>query len=92
MERQPAGVMHVDFVACNTYANGDAACAAIRCPARFIVAQKDAMTPARAGRAFAAKVAGAEVVEIPRAGHTVMSEAPDATLAAIVAFLEQVGH
>jgi pimeloyl-ACP methyl ester carboxylesterase len=92
MQRQTDGVMHVDFVACNAYANGDAAASAVRCPARFVVAEKDAMTPARAGRAFAARVAGAELVEIPRAGHTVMSEAPDATLAAIMAFLERIGR
>ncbi len=50
-------------------------------------AADDAMTPARSGRALAAKIAGARVVELPRIGHFVMAEAPDAMLDALDGFL-----
>ncbi len=87
MERQPTGVLHVDFAACNAYANGDTAAAAVRCPTLAIVGRRDAMTPARSGRALASRIAGARVVELPTAGHFVMAEAPDAVLDALHAFL-----
>lgn len=87
MERQAPGVMHVDFVACNAYRNGEAAAAAARCPALFVLGQNDAMTAARSGRALAATIDGARVVEIAGVGHFVMAEAPDRTLDALTKFL-----
>ncbi len=87
MERQAPGVMHVDFVACSAYRNGEAAAADVVCPALFILGERDAMTPARSGRALAARVRGAEVLELPRVGHAVMAEAPDAVLDALRRFL-----
>ena len=60
MQRQARGVLHVDFVACNAYANGDAAAAAVRCPALFVLGRNDAMTAARSGRTLAARVPGAQ--------------------------------
>jgi pimeloyl-ACP methyl ester carboxylesterase len=89
MQRQAAGVLNTDFVACNDYRNGDAAAAAIKCPALAILGADDAMTQARSGRALAAKIPGARVVVIPKVGHFVMAEAPDATLDALVDFLKQ---
>ena len=87
MERQLPGVMHADFVACNAYRNGEAAARAVACPALFIVGAKDGMTPARSGKTLAASVARSRVVELPKVGHAVMAEAPDATLDALRAFL-----
>lgn len=87
MERQAPGVMHGDFVACNAYRNGEIAARAVRCPALFIVGARDAMTPARSGRALAKLVAGARVVELPKAGHAVMAEAPDDVLDTLRTFL-----
>jgi pimeloyl-ACP methyl ester carboxylesterase len=87
MARMAPGVMHVDFVACNAYRNGEAAAAAVRCPALFILGTNDAMTALRAGRAFAARLPRAEVVELPGTGHLPMGEAPDRTLDALKAFL-----
>ncbi len=87
MHRQPPGTLHNDFVACNAYRAGDAAVAAVRCPALFVLGRRDAMTPARSGRALAARMAGSRVVELATIGHFVMAEAPDATLDALDAFL-----
>jgi pimeloyl-ACP methyl ester carboxylesterase len=87
MQRQPRGVLAVDFAACNAYRNGDVAAAAVRCPSLFVLGRNDAMTAARSGRALAAKIAGAQVVEFAGVGHLVMAEAPDATLDALKDFL-----
>jgi len=89
MERQAPGVMHVDFIACNAYRNGEVAAANVACPALFILGAKDAMTPARSGRAFAKTIDGARVVELAGVGHNVMAEAPDAVLDALTAFLRE---
>jgi len=91
MHRQAAGVLHGDFVACNAYRNGDTAAAAVRCAALLILGTNDAMTSVRAGRALAARIAGAKVIELPRTGHLVMAEAPDETLDALAAFLPATG-
>ncbi len=87
MYRQATGVLHVDFVACNAYRNGEVAAAAVRCPALFILGSNDAMTAARSGRALAATLSDARIVELPHIGHFVMAEAPDAALDALAAFL-----
>jgi pimeloyl-ACP methyl ester carboxylesterase len=87
MHRQKPGVLAVDFVACNAYRAGESAAAKVTCPALFVLGAHDAMTPARSGRALAAKLADARVVELPRAGHLVMAEAPDETLDALASFL-----
>lgn len=90
MQRQAAGVLHTDFVACNAYGNGDAAAAAVGCPALLILGENDAMTSARSGRALAARLHDATVLALPHVGHFVMAEAPDATLDALIAFLPAV--
>src|SRR5450759_3833989 len=50
MQRQKPGVMHVDFAACNAYAGGAEAAAKVRCPALFLLARRDSMTPVRAAQ------------------------------------------
>jgi pimeloyl-ACP methyl ester carboxylesterase len=79
--------MHVDFAACNAYAGGAQAAAKIRCPALFLLARRDAMTPARAAQDFAQTVAGAKVVVIDGSGHNLMAEKPDEVLDTLLAFL-----
>ncbi len=87
MHRQPAGTLHVDFVACNAYRNGEVAAAAVRCPSLFILGSNDAMTAARSGRALAATLPGSRTIELAKVGHLVMAEAPDETLDALLGFL-----
>ncbi|MEO8938657.1 MAG: alpha/beta hydrolase [Burkholderiaceae bacterium] len=87
MRRQSPGVLHIDFVACNVYRNGEGAAAAVRCPSLFILGTNDAMTPARSGRAVASTMPDATLVEFAHVGHFVMAEAPDETLDALNAFL-----
>ncbi|OUM03923.1 alpha/beta fold hydrolase [Variovorax sp. JS1663] len=75
-------VFHVGFKACNDYANGEAAMAAVQCPVLFVLGNADQMTPPRATKALAAKARDGRTVQVT-AGHALMSEAPDEVLFAL---------
>ncbi len=62
----------------------------IRCPTRVIIAGRDAIMPPADSRHMAAAIAGAEVVEHPTAGHTLIIEDPPWFLDACRSFLERV--
>ncbi|MEJ8821115.1 alpha/beta hydrolase [Variovorax humicola] len=81
-----ANVFHVGFKACNDYANGEAAMAAVTCPVLFVLGESDQMTPPRAAKTLTAKARGAKVTTVP-AGHALMTEAPEQTLFALKGFL-----
>jgi len=87
MQRQKRGVLHADFAACNDYAAGMERAKRIACPALFILGRRDAMTPLRAGRALAAAVPHAKVVQLDECGHNSMAEKPDEVLDALTEFL-----
>jgi pimeloyl-ACP methyl ester carboxylesterase len=81
----PDQLFYTDFSACNAYANGEAAGAAVRCPTLFIFGSKDMMTPPRSTSLLTGTIAHGKVVHVD-AGHSLMSEQPDAVLAALDAF------
>ena len=81
----PAQLFHTDFSACNAYANGEAAARALACPALFIFGSKDMMTPARSTKMLTTAVAQGKIVHVD-AGHSLMTEQPDAVLDALFAF------
>ena len=87
LARLAPGVLHSDLMACHGYAGGEAAAAKVKCPTLFVVGRSDMMTAAKAGLAFAQKVPGAKVVQIAPSGHSLMAEAPDAVLHALIEFL-----
>jgi pimeloyl-ACP methyl ester carboxylesterase len=87
MQRQKPGVMHVDFAACNDYANGVQAAAKVACPALLVLGKRDVRTPPRATRELAAALRDARVVEIAGSGHALMAEKPDEVLDALTAFV-----
>lgn len=83
-------VFHTGFSACDSYADGEADMAAVRCPVAFILGERDQMTPPKAAQSLV-KVARAtgqpvSVTTLP-AGHSLMTEHPEGTLAAMRAFL-----
>lgn len=84
-------VFHRGFVACDTYANGEQAMAAVTCPVLFLLGTQDQMTHPKAAQSLmqAAKSAG-KMVQVARVpvGHHQMTEAPDETLAALRSFLK----
>jgi len=85
-----ANVFHRGFVACDSYAGGEAAIAAIQCPVLFALGARDQMTSPKAAKGLidGARAAGKQVsvVHLP-VGHNQMTEAPHETLAAIRDFL-----
>ncbi|WP_374565287.1 alpha/beta fold hydrolase [Ideonella sp.] len=76
---------HQDFVACNAYAGALDAAAKVTAPATLILGRRDQMTPPKAAAEIGAALKAR--VETVDAGHVLMAEAPDATLAALRAAL-----
>jgi pimeloyl-ACP methyl ester carboxylesterase len=87
LERNRAGVLATDLAACRAYANGEAAAAAVRCPALVITGRRDLMAPPRNAKTVLATLRDARTVELPEAGHALMAEEPDAVLDALRGFL-----
>lgn len=81
----PEQLFHTDFSACNAYAKGEAAAQAVRCPTLFVFGARDMMTPPRSTRVLTGAIAHGKVVTVD-AGHSLMSEQPDAVLDALAAF------
>ena len=83
LERLGPGVLYADLKACNDYTfAGD-----VKCPALFVLGKRDMMTPVRAAKALQEKIPGSKTVVIDFSGHSLMAEAPDATLDALIDFL-----
>lgn len=61
--------------------------AAIRCPTLVVVAGEDRVTLPERGRAVAAAIPGARLVEHPTSGHVLIAEDPAWLVAQVVAFL-----
>lgn len=84
-------VFHRGFVACDSYAGGEAAMARLPCPVLFLLGAQDQMTPPKAAKTLitAAQASGQRVLvtQVP-VGHHQMTEAPDETLAAMLGFLK----
>ena len=84
-------VFHRGFKACDSYANGEAAIAAITCPVLFVLGAQDQMTQPKAAQALIATAREAgktvQVASLP-VGHHQMTETPDETLFAIRDFLK----
>jgi pimeloyl-ACP methyl ester carboxylesterase len=83
-------VFHRGFMACDSYANGEKAIAAITCPVLFVLGVQDQMTQAKAAQSLiaAAKASGKSVTTTSvTVGHHQMTEAPEETLFAVRNFL-----
>lgn len=83
-------VFHRGFVACDSYAGGEAAMAQLTCPVLFALGAQDQMTPPKAAQGLigAARSAGKPVqVTLLPVGHNQMTEAPEETLFALREFL-----
>lgn len=85
-------LFHCGFVACDSYQNGLKAITHISCPVLMVLGQADQMTPAQSAQSLytAAQDAGKDVQTcLLNAGHSLMSEAPDATLRVMYDFLQR---
>jgi pimeloyl-ACP methyl ester carboxylesterase len=79
-------VFHRGFVACDSYAGGEAAMEKVKCPVLFVLGRHDAMTPPKAAHSLQQKAHDARKVLV-HAGHQMMVEAPDEVLFALRDFL-----
>jgi pimeloyl-ACP methyl ester carboxylesterase len=70
-----------DFGVCDRYAGGLDAAAKLRCPASLILGARDQMTSPKQAQALAQALKAR--VQTLDAGHALMTEAPDAVLAAL---------
>jgi pimeloyl-ACP methyl ester carboxylesterase len=61
-------------------------------PALVVVGEEDTLTPPDSAREMARLLPNAELVVIPRAGHTPSLEAPDATAKAIAEYIRRVSR
>jgi len=93
MDQNAAGALHADLSACAAYDGGSEAARTVDVPSLCILAGKDKMTPIKAGRALAAALPRNHTVEVPTAGHMIITEAPFAVNDAIRTFLaDQVAN
>ncbi len=87
LERLAPGVLYAGLKACNDYTAGLESAAKVKWPALFLLGQRDLMTPPRAAAALVRAIPGARTVSIASSGHSLMAEAPDAVLDALIEFL-----
>jgi pimeloyl-ACP methyl ester carboxylesterase len=85
--RARPGVLHADLEACHAYQPALERIRALKVPTLVLAGRRDQMTPPRAAQALAAQIPGAALVTLD-AGHSMMSEAPRETLAALRGFLK----
>ena len=83
LQRCQPGVLFNDLSACNAYQDALASAARITVPTTLILGERDMMTPARTGKALAAAIPQSRTVILQGAGHMLMTERPDAVLAAL---------
>ena len=79
--QRDANLFLTDFRACDRYRNGLEAAACVTCPTTFVLGARDQMTSPK-HTAPLAQALRARIVTLP-SGHSLMSETPDALLAAV---------
>jgi pimeloyl-ACP methyl ester carboxylesterase len=84
LERLAPGVLYADLKASNDYVFSGS----VKCPTLFILGRRDIMTPPRAAKTLQEQLPDAKTVLIEGSGHSLMAEAPDAVLDALIGFLK----
>jgi pimeloyl-ACP methyl ester carboxylesterase len=81
LRRLAPGVLYNDLKACHDFElSGNVAC-----PALLVLGKRDVMTPPKGALSLAEKIK-AKTVTVSFSGHSLMAEAPDATLDALIPF------
>jgi pimeloyl-ACP methyl ester carboxylesterase len=82
LERLAPGVLYNDLKACNDYVlDGE-----VSCPVLFVLGRRDQMTPPKNASSLQQQIKNSRTVLVDFSGHTLMTEAPDATLDALIEF------
>ena len=89
-QRSGSDVLHADFNACNAYQHGPQTAADLTCPALFILATSDSMTPARSAQPLIDACKDATVISLSGTGHSLMAENPDGVREALRSFASRV--
>ena len=76
-------VLYTDLKACNEFVSDFAG---VKCPVLLVLGKRDMMTPPRSAKTLQEKLPQSETVLLELSGHSLMAEAPDATLDALVEF------
>jgi pimeloyl-ACP methyl ester carboxylesterase len=79
-------VFYTGFKACDDFKTGEALMPLVKCATLFIVGSEDQMTPPKAAQALIRQAKHAKVCTL-QAGHSLMTEAPDGVLFALLDFL-----
>ena len=82
------GALATDLAACRAFQMDDVALAAIAAPTLIVAATNDLLTPAKAGKALADRLANATLITLQDAGHSMMQEAPAKVVEALKGFLK----
>ena len=85
LRRLAPGVLHNDLKASNDYVFSGT----VKCPVLFILGGRDVMTPLRSATQLKELLPNSRSVLIDASGHSLMAEAPDATLDALIGFLQR---
>jgi pimeloyl-ACP methyl ester carboxylesterase len=83
LERARPGVLAADLAACAAYKGALAAAEKFKGPALLVLGAQDRMTPPKAAKPLAERLANAETVTLAAAGHMMMTERPNETIAAL---------
>ena len=90
LSRLAPGVLFADLKACKDYLTGLASASKVACPALVVIGGRDMMTPPKSATplltALGTAPGGVRSVLIKSSGHSLMAEAPDATLDALIEF------
>ncbi|HUI99695.1 MAG TPA: alpha/beta hydrolase, partial [Usitatibacter sp.] len=89
--RSRRGVLAADLGACAAYRPADESLRSLGVPTLVVAGTRDQMTPWKAGKSVADRIPGSRFVSLD-AGHSMMAEAPRATLVALREFLPGDGQ
>lgn len=84
LRRLAPGVLYNDLKACNDYTSDPAD---VQCPVLLVLGRRDVMTPPRSAQPLLEKLKRCTTRFVDLSGHSLMAEAPDATLDALIEFL-----
>jgi len=87
LARLAPGVLYSDLKACSDYRAGLERAKRVTCPALLVLGRRDVMTPPKAATSLAKALAGSRTLQVGASGHSLMAEAPDAVLDALIEFL-----
>jgi pimeloyl-ACP methyl ester carboxylesterase len=83
LARLAPDVLYNDLKASNDYVSDFSG---VKCPVLLVLGRRDLMTPPRNAKTLQENLPGAQSVLLDASGHTLMAEAPDATLDALIQF------